>query len=335
MRKGSAWGDYDNDGRLDLFVSNMGEPCRLYHNQGDGKFVDVAEELGVSGAPEGRSFSCWFWDFDNDGRLDLFVNDYDCTMSEILAGLEGGNDAYTSHPHLYRNMGKEGFRDVSRDVGLNRPIAAMGANIGDIDNDGYLDAYFGTGCMSFAGLLPNVMLKNVEGRRFEDVTGSTRTGHLQKGHGVSFADWDNDGDLDLFVVLGGGYPSDKGYNALFQNPGHGRHWLKVKLIGTRTNRAALGASIRVDLRLAGGSTRAIHRVVGNNGSFGGNTLVETIGLGDAISIASVTVTWPVGRTQQTFTNVTADQSIVITEGSDSYQVLSLQALRLPPPSAAE
>ena len=91
---------------------------------------------------------------------------------------------------------------MSRDVGLDRPIAAMGANFGDIDNDGYLDAYFGTGWMSYSGLVPNVMLKNVEGRRFEDVTDVTGTGHLQKGHGVSFADWDGDGDLDLFVVLG-------------------------------------------------------------------------------------------------------------------------------------
>ncbi len=95
----------------------------------------------------------------------------------------------------------------------------MGANFGDIDNDGYLDVYFGTGGMSYSGLVPNVMLKNVEGRRFEDVTDSSGTGHLQKGHGVSFADWDGDGDLDLFAVLGGGYPGDQAYNVLFQNPG--------------------------------------------------------------------------------------------------------------------
>ena len=94
----------------------------------------------------------------------------------------------------------------------------MGANFGDIDNDGFFDAYFGTGWMAYSGLVPNVMLKNVEGRSFEDVTDSSRTGHLQKGHGVSFADWDDDGDLDLFIVLGGGYPGDQGVQRFVCQP---------------------------------------------------------------------------------------------------------------------
>ena len=108
----------------------------------------------------------------------------------------------------------------------------MGVNFGDIDNDGYLDIYLGTGFMSYEDLVPNILLKNDGGRRFLDVTTSSGTGHLQKGHGVSFADYDADGDLDLFVECGGGSPGDKGYNALFQNPGHGRHWLDVQLVGT-------------------------------------------------------------------------------------------------------
>ena len=293
--KGVAWGDYDGDGRLDLFVSNMGQECRLYHNEGDGTFRDVAPKLGVTGGL--MSFACWFWDFDNDGLLDLYVNDYRTSTAEAIASAMGVKVEGMSRPRLYRNLGPAGFRDVSQEVGLDRAMAPMGANFGDIDNDGYLDIYLGTGHMSYSGLEPNLMFKNVEGRRFEDITTSSGTGHLQKGHGVSFADYDGDGDLDLFVELGGGIPGDQGYNALFRNPGHGRHWLKVKLVGTKTNRSALVEKIRVTLH---NPNRSIHRTIGNNGSFGGNSLVETIGLLDAKTVAELTVTWPTSGTTQTF-----------------------------------
>ncbi len=318
--KGSAWGDYDGDGRLDLFVSNMGQPCRLYHNEGNGKFRDVAPELGITG-PD-FSFACWFWDFDNDGLLDLYVNDYRARVAEVLASALGSKIEGSSRPRLYRNLGTAGFRDVSQEVGLDRAMAPMGANFGDIDNDGYLDIYLGTGDMSYEGLDVNLLFKNIEGYRFDDATTSSGTGHLQKGHGVSFADWDSDGDLDLFVELGGATPGDQAYNALFQNPGHGRQWLKFKLVGTRTNRAALGAKIRVDLKTADGQTRSIHRTIGNNSSFGGNSLVETIGLLDAKRVDLLTVSWPTSRTTQTFHDIPAGQAIEIVEGSPNYKVLS-------------
>ena len=164
------------------------------------------------------------------------------------------------------------------------------------------------------------MLKNVDGRRFEDVTDSSRTGHLQKGHGVSFADYDGDGDLDLFAVLGGGYPGDKGFSALFQNPGQGKHWLQVKLVGTRTN-AEPGGQDPGRPEGDHGSSRSIHRMIGTNGSFGGNSLVETVGLGDVKAVARLVVSWPTSQTVQTFRNVAADQAITITEGSDSFQAV--------------
>ncbi len=329
IAKGSAWGDYDDDGRIDLFVSNYDGSCRLYHNDGNGGFRDVAYELGVIGPPQNHSFSCWFWDFDNDGSLDLFVNDYNAGLADVVASYMGLKPKDCGHPAVYRNIGKDGFRDVSTEVGLDRPIAAMGANFGDIDNDGFLDAYFGTGWMSYSGLVPNIMLKNVEGRQFVDITDSSRTGHLQKGHGISFADWDSDGDLDLFAVLGGGVPGDQAFNVLFQNPGQNRHWLKVKLVGTKTNRSALGARIRADLKGADGKARSIYRTIGNNGSFGGNSLVESIGLADATSVAKLTVTWPTSKTIQTFRDVAGDQAIEITEGSDSFKIVTHPPIALP------
>ncbi len=331
IAKGSAWGDFDGDGRLDLFISNHDGPCRLYHNEGGGKFKDVAPEMGLTGPAHDRSFACWFWDFDNDGRLDLFVNDYYAFGADTIVHYLGLKGKDPGHPRLYKNLGEKGFRDVSAQVGLDWPITAMGANFGDIDNDGYLDAYFGTGGMAYSGLVPNVMLKNIDGQRFEDVTDSSRTGHLQKGHGISFADWDCDGDLDLFAVLGGAYPGDQSFNVLFQNPGHHRHWLKVKLVGRQTNRSALGASIRVELKGSDGKPRSIFRTIGNNGSFGGNSLVETIGMGDAAVADRVTVSWPVSGKTQVFPGVAADQFTEITEGTDTYRVIQQKPLPVPLP----
>ncbi len=321
--KGSGWGDYDGDGRLDLYVSNMNGSCRLYRNLGDGTFEDVAPKLDVLGA--NVSFACWFWDYDNDGRLDIYVNENDTSLAETAAIALGMKVDRSGRPRLYRNLGTNGFRDVTLEVGLDRPMAPMGCNFGDIDNDGYLDIYLGTGWMSYSGLVPNLMFKNIDGRRFEDVTASSGTGHLQKGHGISFADWDCDGDLDLYVEAGGAVPGDKSYNLLFRNTSHGQHWLKVKLVGTKTNRAALGAAIRVDLKGAEGATRSIYRTVGNNSSFGGNCLVELIGLGHLTHVARLSVSWPTSKTTQTFSNIHADQAIEITEGSDSFKVFK------PPP----
>jgi hypothetical protein len=317
--KGSAWGDYDADGRLDLFVSNFVGRCCLFHNDGDGKFHDVAPSLGVEG--ESFNFAAWFWDYDNDGLLDLFVNHYAYSLAEEVALMVGESPPRPSRPHLYRNLGGEGFRDVATAVGLDRPVTPMGCNFGDIDNDGYLDVYFGTGGMSYEHLVPNRLFKNDGGRRFLDVTLSSGTGHLQKGHGVSFADYDGDGDLDLFVETGGAVPGDKSYNLLFQNPGHGRHWLKVKLVGTKTNRAAIGARIKAELKGPEGSIRSIYRTVGNNSSFGGNSLVELIGLGEAARVAAIEVSWPTSRTTQVFRDLPADRTIEITEGSDTVRPL--------------
>ena len=130
------------------------------------------------------------------------------------------------------------FESVEREAGLDMVFETMGSNYGDFDNDGFLDMYLGTGEPSIATLVPNRMFKNVGGKRFSEITASSRTGHLQNGPGVACGDWDRDGDVDLFVETGGAVNGDKYHNLLFQNPGQGNHWLTVKLIGKKTNRAA-------------------------------------------------------------------------------------------------
>jgi hypothetical protein len=325
--KGMAWGDYDNDGWPDLYVSNMGQPNRLYHNQHDGTFVDVAVVLRVTGA--GNGFACWFWDYDNDGRLDLWVSPYRSTLSEVVAD-QLGRPTSGERPRLYRNAGEmEPFRDVTAEVGLDRVILPMGSNFGDIDNDGFLDIYLGTGRPSYMYLMPNVLFRNHDGRRFEDVTAATGTGHLQKGHGVAIADWDRDGDADIFVEAGGAVPGDRAHSVLFQNPGYGNHWLTIKLVGTRTNRAALGARIRVDLPGPAGPVASRYRTITAGSSFGGNPLACTIGLGPATAIAAVEVSWPTSRTRQTFRDVPIDKSIEITEGRPGFRVLVAPPIGLP------
>jgi len=324
--KGVAWGDYDDDGRPDLYVSNLGQPNRLYHNNGDGTFTDLATEFGVSEPL--ASFACWFWDYDNDGRLDLWVSPNDATLSQVV-GDQLGLPTAGERPRLYRNVGgARPFRDVTAEVGLDRVVLPMGSNFGDFNNDGFLDIYLGTGRPSYSYLMPNVMLQNEGGTRFVDVTAATGTGHLQKGHGVTFADWDRDGDIDLFVEAGGAAPGDRAHNVLFQNPGHGNHWLTVKLIGTRTNRAALGARIRVDLTGPEGKAVSVHRTITAGSSFGGNPLTCTIGLGKSATIRGFEVDWPTSATRQTLQDVPTDRSIEITEGRDGFRVIDAPPIAL-------
>jgi hypothetical protein len=324
--KGVAWGDYDADGWPDLYVSNLGQGNRLYHNQGDGTFVDVAPILNVSEPTEG--FACWFWDYDNDGRLDLWVNPNHATLSEVIRD-QLGEKTSGERPRLYRNVGGTRlFRDVTAEVGLDRVVLPMGCNFGDLDNDGFLDIYLGTGRPSFSYLMPNVLFRNAGGLRFEDVTASTGTGHLQKGHGVAFADWDRDGDADIFLEAGGAVPGDRAHNVLFQNPGFGNNWLTVKLVGTRTNRAALGAKIRVDLPGSSGEVVSRYRVISAGSSFGGNPLACTVGIGRAKTIRALEVSWPTSKTRQTFRDVTINRAIEITEGHNTFRVLDAPPIAL-------
>ena len=151
----------------------------LNHNNGDGTFTDVADRLGVT--EPSASFSCWFWDYDNDGWQDIFVTGSRATLAEIVLS-QLGRPTGGERPRLYHNAGGR-FVDVTLEAGLDRVWLPMGSNFGDVDNDGFLDFYLGTGSPPYSYLVPNVLMHSVGSRRFEDVTIASGTGHLQKGHG--------------------------------------------------------------------------------------------------------------------------------------------------------
>ena len=321
--KGAAWGDYDNDGDPDLYVSNIG-PNRLYRNNGDGSFTDVAPELGVT-EPAGVSFATWFFDYDNDGDLDLFVADYSAKVRPIFSTFFGAK-VPTGHPILYRNDGGR-FTDVSSQVGFDRPLLPMGANYGDLENDGFPDIYLGTGAPDYEALMPNVMYRNDGGRAFQDVSAAGGFGHLQKGHGIAFGDLDNDGDQDLFEQMGGAFPFDTFYNSLYENPGSGNAWITLRLRGTKANRFGIGARIEVAVR-EGERKRSIHVLAGTGGSFGASSLQQEIGLGNAKTIESITVRWPGSGTVQTFRDVAPNRVYDVVEGRPALAAVKLPRLRL-------
>ncbi len=316
--KGSSWGDYDNDGLLDLYVSRLDGPNTLLRNRGPRarpRFEDVTSEAGV--AKPDASFPTWFFDYDNDGWLDLFVAGYpsDYVSASPVAVIADylGRGAETSVPRLYRNRADGTFEDVTAEAGLERVLFAMGANFGDLDNDGWLDFYLGTGAPSLSALTPNRMFRNDRGARFQDVTTAGGFGHLQKGHGVSFVDIDHDGDQDVFSVIGGAFSGDTYANVLFENPGNGSSWLTLRLRGTTANRSAIGARLKLVVATPTGR-REIHRTVGTGGSFGANSLQAEIGLGDATVVERLEVSWPGAARPELFRGLAINQRLEIAQG---------------------
>jgi hypothetical protein len=314
--KGVVWGDYDNDGDIDLFLSRMGQVNALYRNEGGQGFRELGMAAGV-GEPV-WSFPTWFFDYDNDGWLDLFVAGYDNDAIDIAAVYLGEDDR-AARPRLYRNVADGTF--IAVDAGIEGAVLAMGANYGDLDNDGFPDFYLGTGNPDLRSLLPNRMYRNDGGRRFQDATTAGGFGHLQKGHGVSFGDLDNDGDQDIYQVMGGAYSGDVYYNALYANPGHGNRWVTLVLEGTASSRDAIGARLRVRVVKTGG-VREIHVVAGSGGSFGGSSLQQELGLGRAEAIELVEVRWPATGAVERFAGVGLDRVWRLREGAGRAELLA-------------
>jgi hypothetical protein len=330
--KGVSALDYDNDGFTDFYVSNFNGNNFLYRNNRNSTFTEMARAAGVPGP--GRGFGTWFFDYDNDGWADLFATSYFTSVDESVRTYLGlRHEAATLK--LYRNLRDGSFRDVTAEVGLEKVFMPMGANFGDIDNDGFLDIYLGTGNPSYGSLLPNVLLRNNEGKSFVDVTVSSGTGELHKGHGIAFADLDNDGDDEIVAEIGGATPGDSHPLRLFENPGHGNDWINLRLIGVKTNRAAVGARIKLTVENDGRETRSIYRSVGSGGSFGASPLEQHIGLGRSARIIGLEVWWPVSHTRQRFAGLGKNQSVEITELAQSYTRIERHPVKLGGAGSAE
>jgi hypothetical protein len=308
---GAIVDDFDNDGYLDIVISNWDPKgqLRLFRNNRDGSFTERTDQAGPQGLFGGLNLIQA--DYNNDGHVDIFV-------------LRGGwlQDNGRHPDSLLRNNGNGTFTDVTIEAGLGEVhYPSHSASWGDY---GFLDFYLGTGQTAYEEIMPNLMYRNQGGKRFADITSAGGFGHLQKGHGVAFADLDHDGDEDVFEQMGGAQPGDGYHNVLYQNPGFGNHWITIKAVGVRSNRSAIGARIRADI-VEDGHRRPIYRYVNSGGSFGANPLRQTIGLGKAKRIETLEVFWPTSNITQTFHGVPVDRAIQIVEAEKSYTVLPLKS----------
>ncbi len=330
--KGVTSGDYDNDGWPDIFISALTGNKILLRNAGIAgprpQFAYVSVEAGLA-KETGRTFPTWFFDYDNDGWLDIFCCNYEferpLSYYACREALKPSDD-WAGKPYIFRNNHVGGFTNMSKRLGLNHTAFAMGSNFGDIDNDGWLDFYLSTGNPNYQSLIPNKLFHNIGGERFDDVSNSSRTASLQKGHAVSIADLDNDGDQDINTDLGGAFQGDHYPSALYINPGQNdNNFIYLKLVGTTSNRAAIGANVTVKFT-ENGKQRMVYREVNPGGSFGSSTLRREIGIGKAAIIDEIVVKWPASKTVQTFKNIQPNQFLKITEGKNEPEKLPLNKM---------
>jgi hypothetical protein len=332
--KGVSSGDYDHDGWKDIFISTLDGQRFLLKNITKSKssveFSNVTAQAKLD-REHGNTFPGWFWDYDNDGWLDIFACDYTYTnpslgiffASEKLY-IPAGNPEKML---LYHNNHDGTFTNVADRLGLTKNVFAMGSNFGDFDNDGFLDMYLGTGNPDYKSLIPNKMYKNIDGRQFVDVTASARVGHLQKGHGVSFADLDNDGDQDIYIDMGGVYPGDAYQNSFFLNPGQNtNNWVCLNLEGIEANKGAVGTQVKVTFR-ENGKQRSVYRDVNSGGSFGCSPLRREIGIGQATVIDEIEVSWHGSKKIQVFKDVKPNLFYKIIEGNSGMQLVPLKEIR--------
>ena len=363
-----AWNDYDSDGRPDLFIAEGGTPewgrIALLHNEGNGRFANRSAQVQGDIPVQQKGGGAVFGDHDNDGDHDLYLpvgvyrgdlaaanplldNDRG-TLSALAAtgdladvlptdnaiwldyDRDGLLDLYTGnlscfddepwvHNRLYRNTGS-GFADVTRAAGLETVMqeGCGGSNGGmaaaDFDDDGWPDIYVGV----FAD--PNRLFVNQGDGTFVEHTVDSGIGRT--GNSLSFGDYDLDGFLDVVTV-------GDGSGGLYRNQGHFGHWLRVELVGTESNRSAIGAR----LRATAGDLSQTREVLGGRG-YEQDELVAHFGLGRHSWVDTMEIRWPSGRTE-VVEDIPADQQVRIIEGQGRFHpVRAALWLQAPPDSFA-
>lgn len=296
--------DYDNDGWPDIFVANDGLNAYLYHNEHNGTFKEEGGFAGMAFTNQGHTMAAMcisLGDYNNDGWLDLYISDF-----------QGSSD------HLWKNDGKGSFDEVSDYAGITLPtrtVLSFGGGFFDYDNDGWLDLFIANGHVypEVEQATPEVRYKQLntlfhnDGRgKFIDVTKSAGAGFTTPhvGRGVAFADFDNDGFVDAVVGNNGDPPL-----LLHNSGGNGRHFVSFKLVGTKSNRDAMGARLSLT---AGGMTQ-IREIAGGGSYLSQSDLRAHFGVGSTVKIEKLEIIWPSGA-QQLFRDFPADQFYSIQEG---------------------
>ncbi len=293
---GAAFGDYDNDGRVDLYLTS---PLRgtsvLLHNAGGKRFERdprmTRTEPGFTGT---------FVDVNHDGRLDLFQAGFGDARTSIQQSVYGehADDYKTGHSTILLQTPDGRFEEHNEFFEGAMPMGTMGANFGDLDNDGCLDFYLGTGNPEPWFILPNLMYHGEEDPaghctgRMRNVSMLNGFGNIQKGHGIVFFDFNNDGKQDVYSSLGGMWPNDKWVSQLFVNESPGdRSWVKIRLRGRRSNSSGVGSRIAVHAVTAAGAPVVRTYNMDNKTGFGSAPYLAHIGLDRATRIDHVSVRW--------------------------------------------
>lgn len=344
----ASWGDYDNDGLLDLYVTRSGGTIAtnknlLFHNEGGNAFTKVLTGTPVTDAFISRSVN--WTDIDSDGDLDLFVtnendqneslyrndgagvftkltngpllNDGGKTMSsswgdydndgdlDVFLANDQGNDG------LFRNEGQFNFTKITSDTVSNCGGNSFSSAWSDIDNDGDLDLFV-TNSFGTTTLWPNFLFLNNGNGSFTRVGNTAPATDLDWSYGCAFGDYDNDGFEDLAVATCR-YNSVDRPDLLYHNDGNSNNWITIKLVGTITNKSAIGTKIRVKANINGNPVWQMRELSAQTSYCGQNDLRPHFGLGNATNIDSIKLEWLNG-TVEYYTNITTNQFITIVQG---------------------